>query len=591
MNTKFNILIIITVIITTGLVMVIPPMFYFIACLLSALYIIFEYKEKSSNIEIKNVEYIVSIVAISILIFGKSSVKFGIIPFLSLIIIRIILENLNINVEPKGTLNNNSNNNDINLNDIHDADYNEISDKTNNSDYVHNINDETEIIKIGENSVTLSELISNNNFRILFDKKISLEKKRLKLIYKRINRSVNDISDIYKYIKNLDDKNSAELEKINCDIKDIQDELEYIDTDSMKTLTEKIGKVSKLNNLYDKEDEIKACVFKIMNISSEINILYMNSENIIQNLEYIKSDVYGQKINIEPENKAYFEFVKEIVERLDNTMTIISKEIKDNNTQNKLSIKKYESYIDDTNKSMNALIDSFSSNLEKINERLSDTPENILKELKYFDVNISKNIDKAINAVQINIDKMRDVNAKNDITSLLEDYLNKNSILDKRLELIEKFVDGINVPDVEISSIKKYKGRLSDRGYEYVSLAEYLYSLLGKNSNNEISDYSPVYIMYSKFLEYELALIIGIDGDGNTSMNSLLANLKGYKQWYYFVEDFNKRGIRQLRNKAAHAGSIEVTITNVMEMRKFLFDKNPYKNISWIEYIAKNNKI
>lgn len=576
MNIKISIPIIITLIITTCSIIVIPTNFYLIGCLLTTTYFIFEYKDRRQDIKLNNLEYVASVIAIAILIFSNFNIKLGLIPILSLIVVRIIFTNI------KGKDNAELNSITINAsNKIYcDLNYNknEIIDLS-----------ECELVNVGQSVMPLEKLIENNNYKLLFDKKVSEETKLLRIIDKRINRILCDISDVYKYIKNIDNENCEKLEKIKSEIKDIQDELEYMEADRIKLLAKKISEISTIKNLDDKKLEIKSCAFNLINTSSEIKILYINSENIMQSIEYIKSNIYGQDVNVSSENKAYLEFVKEIVERLDNTMVILSEEIKDNNRLNKLSLENYEGFIKQTNKNINTLIDSFSSNIEKINERLVDSPESILEALKYFDVNISRNIDKAINAMHINIDKLSNINAKNDLKDILEDYFEENSILDKRLEIIERFVNGINVSNKEIESISYFKNKLSDKGYEYISLAEYLYSLLGEG-NNGISDYSPVYIMYSKFLEYELSSIISINTDKNTTLNHLLVHMSKIPSWYGFVEDFKKRNIRQLRNKAAHGSSIEITLNNVIDIRKFLFYKNSYSQLSWIEFIAEKSK-
>ena len=458
MNIKINTPIIVTLIITTCSIIVIPTKFYLIGCLLTTIYFIFEYKDRRQDIKLNTLEYIVSVIAIAILIFSNFNIKLGLIPILSLIVVRIIFANI------KGK-------NNVELNSSINANNKIYCDLNYNKNEI-NYFSESELVNVGQSVIPLEQLIENNNFKLLFDKKVSEETKLLRLIDKRINRILCDISDIYKYVKNIDNENYEKLEKINSEIKDIQDELEYIEEDRIKLLVKKINEISTIKNLDDKKLEIKSCAFNLINTSSEIKILYINSENIMQSLEYIKSNIYGKDVNVSSENKAYFEFVKEIVERLDNTMVILSEEIKDNNRLNKLSLENYEGFIKQTNKNINTLIDSFSSNIEKINERLVDSPESILEALKYFDVNISRNIDKAINAMHINIDKLSNINAKNDLKDILEEYFEENSILDKRLEIIERFVNGINVSNKEIESISYLKNKLSDKGYEYISLAE-----------------------------------------------------------------------------------------------------------------------
>lgn len=378
---------------------------------------------------------------------------------------------------------------------------------------------------------------------------------------RNIDTRISWCSEEIYYIYKNNNNNDFELRKILSEL-----EIEIKDSKiQKKNIYNAICRISNKKILEDREY-----------LMTEIQELYTRVENIRIGIEYLKVKIYNKEEYSIEENKGYLE----IINTLENKIDTILQELKNNDLNNKKGFESIKKDLNGVSDRIKNLTDNFSKDIDRIVFDLKNTPESILKAMIEFNKNINnnfssifKNIDFTINSLKNEVDN----NLQGFYKELLDKSIaQKKLIEDEREKYIEIFIEKINEIKIdEDVRLNEYNNKLSYDGLLLLKNAERIYEIV-RSKDDKLDDYSPAYIMYTKFLEIEISNKLHLQNSKN-SLGTLVKKLEKNIKCTKFVNEFNRLNIRERRNLAAHGGKIKITINDLNCIREFLFSSNGLK--------------
>ncbi|MGL4655087.1 MAG: hypothetical protein ACRCWM_04255 [Sarcina sp.] len=151
-----------------------------------------------------------------------------------------------------------------------------------------------------------------------------------------------------------------------------------------------------------------------------------------------------------------------------------------------------------------------------------------------------------------------------------------NRVREVYLDQFAKKFLALDFTKEEFEEIKIYEGKVSEQGFEKLRGGEVLYRSL---KEGDLDDYTPVYIMYTKFLETTMADKINYKGK-NPSFWNLIEEMEKEEKWHDFIYDFRRLQLREKRNLAAHGGEKKILFSDVKEIRGFILEEKIVLNLS-----------
>lgn len=466
---------------------------------------------------------------------------------------------------------------------------------------------ECNYIRIGDEIISANQLLKNEYYEDILrvqaidklETHIHDTEFRLELVrnnsFEILNNGYNLNSSIRKElneIKGESDEIKSSLDKIEKDIdnlkKTVYEIKQYTDEKKLTKIKLSVDTAKdifiRLEDCYLRLDEIKS---KQYYIKSTLNTsITMQDSKIYNNQSYI--DIVNNNAKI------LSELVKHVIKRdsqMDDFKELIEKEMKTMNT------------------SINNVYSKMEEKVSSICESVRENNMTMKAALNNFDSNIAKTLNTEIGSInkQLQNIKYQSRNENNNINALTESLIESFSeTIETKVNTIENIVstlvDKVNVEYEDnhgLDLCKKYEKILDERSLEYLRTAEHLYYIDTNEKSMESYDYSYIYIMYSKLLELELSKCVDsnyLQKQSNKSLGSMIKWLRknNSKNWCRFLESIDKENIRDLRNHSAHAqfsGDGIIKISNVNQIKDFLFDKSKTNsNICWLEFIIKQQK-
>lgn len=451
---------------------------------------------------------------------------------------------------------------------------------------------------------SISKLLKNNEYEDVLDVEIIDKLKdhihstdsRLRLV-KNNNQNILKNIDINDYNKKIVISEILdESDEVNEDLQKIKD-----DVHKLELLIKDIQK-------YDEDQkirEIKRVVEKSKNIFIKLQKCYLSLDDIKSRQYYIEAyDISSNKLanNSIYTKESYIDIVDNNTKILKNLVEYIIKRDKD--------MKDFTQFISEEMISINDSIKNVYSEMKSevniISDSLKENSLNMNIAMKELDANVIKILNKSINDIRkqisdiekssnhkkslgINLNKLKE-NLKEDIEKAI------NMKLDVIEELIPIIVENIKNKNININNmpiLKKYKGILDKTSFEYLRTAEYLYSEQIENKKIKLEDYSNIYIMYSKLLEYELFKCLDKSIQNKNkylSLGKILDYLLKYNRdiWSDFNNSLKMKDIQSLRNHAAHKSDSTIKISHVNCIRNLLFEiSKENNNECWLDFIIK----
>lgn len=392
--------------------------------------------------------------------------------------------------------------------------------------------------------------VINNNFN-LEEYDIYIRK-----INRRIEKCNDMILEIYrKYI--IDDNlTEAFLTEVRLRLRDLEDKKTILNEEVIKSSN------------FESNSEI---------IILKIQSLYIDIENIRISLERFKSKTKNEIIINKINNEGYLEIIK----LLELKMESILEEVKENNCINKKNFTQIEQGLFTITNNIEKITDKFNDDINRIIYNLNENPNQIIDSLIDFEKNINDNLNRITQKFDFDNKILSIEEKQTDIYKLLNEKNDeqKEFIKIEREKYVKILAEKINELDLgECENILKYKNKFSKEGFNYLNNAEVLFKIINRNKKI-LNDFSPLYINYTKFLEYEISNKINLNTT-NTSFGVLIKKLSCNKKWNVFLDELEKTQIRKKRNLAAHGGSEKITIKDIDEIRSFIFNKNIVRSLT-----------
>lgn len=454
------------------------------------------------------------------------------------------------------------------------------------------------IVTIGEKLINIYSIIYKNRYEFIIknnvieviDYDFDILKMNKKDTVDFYNRKIDDILG-----KNPDEKTRYKIQILKDEFEKLGSKIDY-DGKKIKEIENSLYKIRKYND-EDKIEGIEEILNKAAKIYLNLDTRNFEMENLLNSQKEILNSYEYEKIIYFDNTVRYEEIIDNYNKLLRNILEFL---VKQGNDIELIKLQ-FSSFVGEINK-LNERIENLYEKLEQdtinICNIIESNQKSIDSAMMTFDKKVSsilnKNIDslrKDILQIKNQIDKECDKDKIKEYEEWLQIYEEKfNEALDFKFKNIEMLIEKFKESHCNEENINKYLSKKSiekiDKETENaLNTAEYLYN---NNLNNpEISDYSCIYIMYSKVLEKELYKKTK-QKDNKSTLWEIECDLEHDKVWGRLITVLRDNNIRDYRNNAAHKGSVDSKEVKII--RGILLDESKNDNkICWLEFIINEN--